>query len=150
MAVFASTAKISGRPLPQLIGTDELTEDKWEAIKQHVRQGGKRIIQLRGRSSFQSPSHQSLVMVKSVIEGGGYPWPAGTYVNDSELGFTQTLMAMETTLGSDGVTWTMPEGTESEIAELRASARWRKPDECSSSCCAVMALGQNILDFAER
>ena len=122
MAVFASTAKVSGRALPDLIGTQELPEDKWEAIKQHVRQGGKRIIQLRGRSSFQSPSHQSLLMVKSVIEGGGYPWPTGVYVNDSELGFTQTLMAMETTLGSDGVSWTMPTGTEEEIAELRASA----------------------------
>ena len=122
MAVFASTARISGRPLLDLIGTDELPEDKWDAIKQHVRQGGKRIIQLRGRSSFQSPSHQSLMMIKSVIEGGGYDWPAGVYVNDTELGFTQTLMAMETTLGSDGVSWTMPKGTEGEIAELRASA----------------------------
>ena len=123
MAVFASTAKISGRPLPELIGTDELSEARWEEIKQHVRQGGKRIIQLRGRSSFQSPSHQSLVMIKSVIEGGGYPWPAGTYVNDTELGFTQTLMAMETTLGSEGVSWAMPQGTDTEIAELRASAQ---------------------------
>ncbi len=123
MAVFASTARISGRPLQELIGTAELPEDKWEAIKQHVRQGGKRIIQLRGRSSFQSPSHQSLVMIKGVIEGGGYPWPAGAYVNDAALGFTQTLMALETSLGSDGVSWTMPEGTEEEIAELRASAK---------------------------
>jgi malate dehydrogenase len=123
MAVFASTARISGRPLQELIGTAELPEDKWEAIKQHVRQGGKRIIQLRGRSSFQSPSHQSLVMIKGVIEGGGYPWPAGAYVNDAALGFTQTLMAMETSLGSDGVSWTMPKGTEEEIAELRASAK---------------------------
>ncbi|NIW75671.1 MAG: malate dehydrogenase, partial [Gemmatimonadetes bacterium] len=29
---------------------------------------------------------------------------------------------METTLDGDGVSWTMPSGTESEIAELRASA----------------------------
>jgi malate dehydrogenase len=123
MAVFASTAKIAGRPLLDLIGTDELPEARWEEIKQHVRQGGKRIIQLRGRSSFQSPSHQSLVMIKSVIEGGGYPWPVGAYVNNAELGFTQTLMAMETKLGSDGVSWAMPRGTEAEIAELRASAQ---------------------------
>jgi malate dehydrogenase len=44
-------------------------------------------------------------------------------VNDSELGLTQTLMAMETTLGSDGVSWAMPKGTKEEIAELRASAK---------------------------
>ncbi len=122
MAVFASTARVSGRSLLDLIGTDELPEDKWNTIKQHVRQGGKRIIQLRGRSSFQSPSYQSLMMIKGVIDGGGYDWPAGAYVNDAELGFTQTLMAMDTTLGSDGVSWTMPKGTEAEILELRASA----------------------------
>ncbi len=122
MAVFASTAKVSGRPLLDLIGTDELPEDKWESIKGHVKQGGKKIIELRGRSSFQSPSHQSLLMVKAVIEGGGYPWPAGAYVNDAGLGFTQTLMAMETTLGAEGVSYKMPAGTDEEIAELRASA----------------------------
>ena len=123
MAVFASTARVSGRPLLDLIGTDELTEDQWGAIKQHVRQGGKRIIQLRGRSSFQSPSHQSLLMIKAVIENGGYGWPAGSYVNDPALGFTQTLMAMETTLDNEGVSWKMPSGTDEEIADLRASAQ---------------------------
>jgi malate dehydrogenase len=122
MAVFASTAKVSGKPLTDLIGTDALPEDKWAEIRQHVCQGGKRIIQLRGRSSFQSPSHQSLLMVKAVIENGGYEWPAGTYVDDPELGFTKTVMAMETTLGSDGVSWVMPKGADHEIAALRASA----------------------------
>jgi malate dehydrogenase len=122
MAVFASTAKIAGRPLTGLIGSDELTEQKWDEIKKHVQQGGKRIIQLRGRSSFQSPSHQSLLMVKGVIENGGYPWPSGCYVNDPANGFTQTLMAMETTLDKDGVHWKMPSGTDDELAALRASA----------------------------
>jgi len=122
MAVFASTAKIAGRPLTDLIGTDELTDQKWDEIKKHVQQGGKRIIQLRGRSSFQSPSHQSLLMVKGVIENGGYPWPSGSYVNDPANGFTQTLMAMETTLDKDGVHWKMPSGTDDELAALRASA----------------------------
>jgi malate dehydrogenase len=63
------------------------------------------------------------MMIKGVIQGGGYDWPAGAYVNDTKLGFTQTLMAMDTTLGSDGVSWKMPKGTEEEIAELRASAQ---------------------------
>ena len=49
MAVFTSTAKVSGRPLTELIGTAELTDEAWESIKAHVRQGGKKIIQLRGR-----------------------------------------------------------------------------------------------------
>jgi malate dehydrogenase len=68
MAVFASTAKVSGKALSDLIGTPALTNEAWEGIKEHVRQGGKRIIQLRGRSSFQSPSHQSVMMVKAAPE----------------------------------------------------------------------------------
>ena len=67
MAVFASTAKIDGKPLTELIGTDALTEAQWQDIKQRVCQGGKRIIELRGRSSFQSPAHQSLMMVRSAM-----------------------------------------------------------------------------------
>ena len=121
MAVFASTAKIAGRPLTDIIGTDELSQEDWEAIQAHVRQGGKKIIQLRGRSSFQSPSHHSIRMIKAAIEGGGYEWPCGTYVQSPENGFENTLMAMETTIGSDGVSWKMPEGTDEEMAALRAS-----------------------------
>jgi len=121
MAVFASTTKVAGRPLSELIGTDELPAETWEEIKARVRQGGKRIIQLRGRSSFQSPSHQSLMVVKSVIDGSDYPWPCGTYVHSPENDFQQIMMAMETRLGPEGVTWRMPEGTDEEQAALRAS-----------------------------
>jgi malate dehydrogenase len=119
MAVFASTARVAGKPLTDLIGTDELTEPQWQEIKERVRQGGKRIIQLRGRSSFQSPAHQSLLMVRSAITGEPYPWPAGTYVNEGE--FSHILMAAETTIGRNGVTYALPSGTDSELAELRTS-----------------------------
>ena len=121
MAVFASTAAIGGRPLLDLIGTEELSEDDWHEIQGHVRQGGKKIIQLRGRSSFQSPSHHSIRMIKAAIEGGGYEWPSGTYVHSPENGFENVLMAMETEIGADGVQWKMPEGTDEEMAALRAS-----------------------------
>ena len=121
MAVFASTTKVSGRLLTELIGSSELPEPTWEEIRKHVQQGGKRIIQLRGRSSFQSPSHQSLLMLKAVIDGKGYPWPSGVYVNLPNEGLTQIMMAMETTLGADGATYKMPSGTDDEIAALKAS-----------------------------
>jgi len=116
MAVFASTARVAGTPLTDLIGGDQLTEERWQEIRQHVCQGGKRIIQLRGRSSFQSPAHQSVLMVKGVIEGEGYPWPVGTFVNTGE--FQNIMMAMETELTREGVTYTVPRGTDAENAEL--------------------------------
>jgi malate dehydrogenase len=121
MAVFASTALVDGRPLTDIIGTADLTQEQWESIQADVRQGGKKIIQLRGRSSFQSPSHQSVLMVKAVIDGQGFDWPCGTYVNSDEIGFHQCMMAMETSLASDGVTWQMPSGTDEELAALKAS-----------------------------
>ena len=119
MAVFASTASVNGTPLTDLIGSDQLSAERWEEIRKHVSGGGKRIIDLRGRSSFQSPSHQSVLMVKGVIEGQGYPWPVGTYVNN--FGFEKIMMAMETELTADGVKLDMPTGTDAEIAELKES-----------------------------
>jgi malate dehydrogenase len=121
MAVFASTAKVSGTPLTKLIGSDKLSQEQWDKIRAHVSQGGKRIIQLRGRSSFQSPAHQSVLMIKAAIDGKGYPWPCGTYVDAPDEGIRQIFMGMETTLDKDGVHWSMPKGTPDEIAALKAS-----------------------------
>lgn len=119
MAVFASTASVQGKPLTSLIGTPALTEEQWTAIKGHVSQGGKKIIELRGRSSFQSPAHQSLLMVKAVMDGKGYPWPVGCYVNQGK--YQHIMMAMETTLSASGISWTMPKGTDGELKELDVS-----------------------------
>ncbi len=123
MAVFAGTARVAGRPLTELIGTPELSEEAWDGIVQRVKQGGKRIIQLRGRSSFQSPAHQSVLMVRAAINGGGYDWPCGTYVDSETDDMRRVMMAMETTLDASGVSWRMPDGTAEELAALRASYR---------------------------
>ena len=56
MAVFASTAKVNGTPLLDLIGTEALPAEKWAEIQEKVTKGGANIINLRGRSSFQSPA----------------------------------------------------------------------------------------------
>ena len=121
MAVFASTAKVAGKPLTDLIGTEALSEESWQEIRQVVRQGGKRIIQFRGRSSFQSPAHQSVLMLRAVLDGKGYDWPCGVYVDSPAAGLEKTLLAMETRLDEHGAHWEMPRGTEDELADLHAS-----------------------------
>lgn len=121
MAVFASTARVQRRPLTELIGGERLSEAQWSEIQQAVRQGGKRIIQLRGRSSFQSPAHQSVRMVKAAIDGKGYDWPCGVYVDAPDEGMRRIMMAMETRLDREGVHWEMPRGTDEELKALRAS-----------------------------
>ena len=67
MAVFASTTTVDGDTLTNWIGTTHLPQTEWEAIKQRVIQGGKHIIDLRGRSSFQSPAYLSIEMIAAAM-----------------------------------------------------------------------------------
>ena len=117
--VFASTAKVNGKPLVDFIGTEPLTEEAWEALKQRVIQGGKRIIELRGRSSFQSPAYLSIEMIEAALGGPMFRWPVGTYVNNDR--FSHIMMAMETTIDKNGVTVQPVSGTPEEEKELDKS-----------------------------
>lgn len=119
MAVFASTASIDGQPLTDLIGSTVLTFDEWTSIKLKVVQGGKRIIDLRARSSFQSPSYLSMEMLRAVMGGSSFWWPAGAYVNTGR--FSNIVMAMEIALTRNGVDLCAITGTEDEQKELDQS-----------------------------
>lgn len=119
MAVFASTAKINGTSLINLIGTDKLPKEDWDALKQRVIKGGANIINLRGRSSFQSPAYVSVEMIAAAMGGKEFAWPAGTYV--SSEGFDHIMMAMETKITKNGCTYSDVKGTPEEITELKAS-----------------------------
>ncbi len=121
MAVFASTTTVDGRPLTEIIGTEELPADQWEAMKQRVIQGGKHIIELRGRSSFQSPAYLSIEMIAATMGGKPFRWPVGTYVNNGK--FDHVMMAMETTVDATGVHVQPVKGTPAEEAELEQSYR---------------------------
>lgn len=119
MAVFASTTKIQHRPLTEWIGTDRLPLDKWEEIKTKVIQGGKNIIDLRGRSSFQSPAYLSIQMITAAMGGKPFNWPAGVYVCNDQ--FSHILMAMETTIDKNGISHKEMQGLPNEKAELNSS-----------------------------
>ena len=107
MAVFASTAKVDGKPLTELIGTDALTK------------GGANIIALRGRSSFQSPSYVSIEMIAAAMGGKPFRWPAGAYVSNGK--FDHIMMAWETSITKDGVALKEVHGTPEEEAALEKS-----------------------------
>lgn len=119
MAVFSSTATVDGKPLNDLIGTDVLSNDEWNNLKQRVIQGGKHIIDLRGRSSFQSPAYLSLEMIRAAMGGEEFDWPVGCYVSTPE--FDHVMMAMETTLNAEGVRYKEIKGTKEEHEELKDS-----------------------------
>ena len=119
MAVFGSKVKIQGKPLSEIIGTPELPQEEWEKLRTDVVQGGAKIIQLRGRSSWQSPAYCSVEMIRAVMGGESFAWPAGTYVKNEK--YQNIMMAMDTTLDTNGCTYKMPEGTPEEMAALDAS-----------------------------
>lgn len=119
MAVFSSTTTVDGRPLDSLIGTPALTTEQWQVIKTKVIQGGKRIIELRGRSSFQSPAYLSLGMTRAIMGGEPFNWPVGVYVSNPK--FNNIMMAMETTINKEGVECNEVRGTADEQKELEKS-----------------------------
>ena len=117
MAVFASQVKIDGKPL----GECGLSAEEFAKIKQDTIQGGAKIIELRGRSSFQSPAYNAVKMIEAAMGGQKFTLPAGTYVNCGKCGFHNVMMAMPTTIDATGVHFTAPVGTEEEMAALNAS-----------------------------
>jgi malate dehydrogenase len=117
MAVFASQVKIDGKPLSEC----GLSAEEFEEIKHNTIQGGAKIIELRGRSSFQSPAYNAVKMIEAAMGGDKFTLPAGTYVNCDKCGFHNVMMAMPTTIDATGVHFTAPKGTEEEMAALQAS-----------------------------
>lgn len=119
MAVFGSKVTVAGKPLHDLIAEGKLTEEGWAQMKVDVTKGGAKIIELRRRSSFQSPAYLSVEMIRAAMGGKAFPWPVGTYVNNDK--YHNVMMAMDTTLDATGCHFTMPQGNEEEMAKLDAS-----------------------------
>ncbi|MCK9156870.1 MAG: malate dehydrogenase [Paludibacteraceae bacterium] len=119
MIPCASKATVDGTPLLKLLGTDKLTKEQFEEIKQKTIQGGSNIIALRGRSSFQSPSFVSVEMIAAAMGGEPFKLPAGCYVNTN--GYDHILMAMNSTIDKTGVHYQLSDLTAEEKAGLDAS-----------------------------
>jgi malate dehydrogenase len=58
-------------------------------------------------------------MIRAVMGGDAFRWPSGCYVNTPEFG--HIMMAMETTLNKNGVSYREVRGTDAEMAALRES-----------------------------
>ena len=119
MAVFGSHVTIKGRKLTDIIGTDEFPADEWEQMKVDVTKGGAKIIELRGRSSFQSPSYLSVEMIRAAMGGEPFRFPVGTYVKTDK--YDHIMMAMKTTMTAEGAKFEVPQGTAEENAKLDQS-----------------------------
>jgi len=124
MAVFKGGTKVCGVPLDDLLGGATvngkgLSQEEWAQIQEHVRGGGARIIKLRGRSSYQSPAHQSVEMLRARIRGGDYPWPCGAYFKDGP--FANVMMAADVDWTPEGIVGRIPQGSPEDMAALQES-----------------------------
>lgn len=119
MAVFATTTTVDGQNLFEMIETGKIPAQDWSDLKQRVIQGGKNIIDLRGRSSFQSPSYISILMIAAAMGGEPFVWPAGVYVSNDK--YNHIMMAMESVINKDGTHYKMPKGNAAEEQELANS-----------------------------
>ena len=81
--------------------------------------GREHIIDLRGRSSFQSPAYLSICMIAAAMGGKPFGYPAGVFVHNDE--FKHILMAMETQITKEGVSYKNVQGTAEENKTLAAS-----------------------------
>lgn len=115
MAVFASKAKVDGKPLSEY----NISEERWAEIKHDTIQGGSNIIKLRGRSSFQSPAYQAVKMIEGAMGGEPFTWPAGRYC--SFKGMDHVMMALDTRITEEGAYYEEPLGTDEEMAALKKS-----------------------------
>jgi malate dehydrogenase len=119
MVAFMKGIKVDGKPLEKLMEEKKISADDWKKIKEKVVKGGSNIIALRGRSSFQSPAHQSILMLRALLGGGDYDWPCGVYIDKGE--FKGVVMAANTKITKKGLEWKEPEGSPEDMKELRAS-----------------------------
>ena len=125
MALYKGSIRVDGTPINDVLDTGAkvngigLTSDDWRAIRHHVLGGGARIIELRGRSSFQSPAHLTAMMVRSACSAEDFVWPCGAYVTGTP--YSHVMMAMPASLSPEGVSWSIPEGDSAEQAELDAA-----------------------------
>ena len=125
MAVFASPTTIDGVKLVDVIAGKAtvngkgLTSEEWAQMQKEVTQGGAKIIELRRRSSFQSPAYLAVKMIEAAMGGEEFNYPSGTYADTAR--YNHVMMAMPTRVTSDGV-YTKPViGSADEIATLDAS-----------------------------
>ena len=119
MAVFGSHVTVAGRKLTDIIGTAEFPAEEWEQMKTDVTKGGAKIIELRGRSSFQSPAYLSVEMIRAAMGGEAFRFPVGTYVKTDK--YDHIMMAMKTTMTAEGAKFEVPQGTAEENAKLDQS-----------------------------
>jgi malate dehydrogenase len=124
MAVFKGCISVRGKSMGEILAGDEvngrtMNREQWIQLKDAVRNGGAEIIRLRGRSSYQSPAHQTVEMIRRRIAGGWHDWPCGAYIPHGPFG--KVMMAADALFKEDGIVGYLPVGDAEDLEALQGS-----------------------------
>ena len=109
MAVFGSAVEIAGRKLSDIIGTAEFSEEEWAQMRKDVTQGALPSSSSVAAARSKAPRTSRVEMIRSVMGGEPFRYPAGTYVKNEK--YQHIMMAMDTTLDANGCSYKEPVGT---------------------------------------
>lgn len=118
MVPVPSHCTVEGKPLTQLLSTDEIDE-----LVTRTRNGGAEIVALlKTGSAYYAPSSAAASMARAVHEDHGSTLPVCAWV-DGEFGITGVYLGVEAQIGSGGVQKVVETDlTASELAALKAAS----------------------------
>jgi len=118
MVALPRHATVQGKPLPELVGEDDL-----EQLFQRTRDGGAEIVgYLKKGSAFYAPSSSATAMVASILEDANTVLPTCAWTS-GEYGITEVYLGVPARLGRGGVTEIVEMDLNSdELDRLRRAA----------------------------
>jgi malate dehydrogenase len=119
MVPVPSRCTVDGRPLSELLASDEIDE-----LVTRTRNGGAEVVALlKTGSAYYAPSAAAARMAKAVIEDSGAVMPVCAWVDGEYEGIAGVYLGVEAEIGREGVRRVVTTDlTETELAGLREAA----------------------------
>jgi len=96
-------ASINGIPLPELLASGKISQDRLDAIMDRVRQGGSEIVMLlKTGSAFYAPAAAALAMAKCYLQDTKDVLPCAAYLN-GQYGVSGMYVGVPAQIGSKGI-----------------------------------------------
>ena len=131
MVALPRHATVQGKPLPELVGEEDLAQ-----LFQRTRDAGAEIVgYLKKGSAFYAPAASSAAMVRSILADDGEVHPACAWTT-GQYGVKDVYLGVPAKLGRGGVT---------EIVELELN-----PDETTQLHEAAEAIRSKCAELHER
>jgi malate dehydrogenase len=103
MVPLVRHSTVGGVPLPDLVKTGWLTQEKLDAIVERTRKGGGEIVALlKTGSAFYAPAASAIAMAESYLRDQKRILPCAAYLN-GEYGVKDMYVGVPVLIGENGV-----------------------------------------------